>query len=151
MNPWNSGHRPGTWLVGRKGRFYQFPVAEMDLGQDSERSLRSQMLLQMQGYSLLGHDDEDKGDDDDKYSGTLSFGIGIMRSTSPDCWVVKNPPTSAGQWVWYLGGEDPMEKEMAVYSSTLAWEILWTEGPGGLESVGLQRVGHDLVTEHTRI
>ena len=121
----------------------------MDPDQGSERSLRSQMLLQMQGYSLLG-DDEDKGDDDDQYSGTLSFGIGIMRSTSPDCWAVKNPPTSAGQWVWYLGGEDPMEKEMAVYSSTLAWEILWTEGPGGLESVGLQRVGHDLVTEHTR-
>lgn len=71
--------------MGRKGRFYQFPVAEMDLGQDSERSLRSQMLLQMQGYSLLGHDNEDKGDDDDQYSGTLSFGIGIMRSTSPDC------------------------------------------------------------------
>ena len=43
------------------------------------------MLLQMQGYSLLGDDDEDKGDDDDQYSGTLSFGIGIMRSTSPDC------------------------------------------------------------------
>ena len=71
--------------MGRKGRFYQFHVAEMDPGQDSERSLRSQMLLQRQGYSLLGDDDEDKGDDGDQYSGTLSFGTGIRRSTSPGC------------------------------------------------------------------
>ena len=37
---------------------------------------------------------------------------------------------------------------MATHSSMLAWEILWTEEPGGLQSMGLQRVGHDLVTEH---
>ena len=42
-----------------------------------------------------------------------------------------------------LGREDPLEKEMATYSSTLAWKIPWTEEPGGLESMGLQRVGHD--------
>ena len=42
-----------------------------------------------------------------------------------------------------LSREDPLEKEMATYSSIVAWEIPWTEEPGGLYSMGLQRVGHD--------
>ena len=42
-----------------------------------------------------------------------------------------------------LGGEDPLEKEMATYFSILAWRIPWTEEPGRLQSMGLQRVGHD--------
>ena len=45
-----------------------------------------------------------------------------------------------------LGLEDPLEKEMATHFSTLAWRILWTEEPGGLQSMGSQRVGHDCVT-----
>ena len=48
------------------------------------------------------------------------------------------------------GREDPLEKEMATHSSILAWRILWTEEPGGLQSLGLQRFGHNGVTEHTR-
>ena len=43
-----------------------------------------------------------------------------------------------------LGGEDPLEMEMATHSSILAWEIPWTEEPGGLQSMGSQRVRHDL-------
>ena len=46
-------------------------------------------------------------------------------------------------WVSSLGQEDPLEKEMAMHSSILAQEIPWTEEPGGLQSIGLQRVGHD--------
>ena len=42
-----------------------------------------------------------------------------------------------------LGQEDPLEKEMATYSNILAWKIPWMEEPGGLQSMGLQRVGHD--------
>ena len=42
-----------------------------------------------------------------------------------------------------LGWEDPLEKEMAIYSSILAWEIPWREEPGGLWPMGLQRVGHN--------
>ena len=42
-----------------------------------------------------------------------------------------------------LGWEDPLEKEIAIHSRTLAWKIPWTEEPGGLQSMGLQRVGHD--------
>ena len=48
-------------------------------------------------------------------------------------------------WVWPLGGEDSLEKEMATHSSILAWKIPWTEEPGGLQSMGLQTVG---LTEH---
>ena len=49
-----------------------------------------------------------------------------------------------------LGREDPLEKEMATQYSTLAWEIPWTEDPGGLQSMGLQRVRHDWATNtHT--
>ena len=45
-------------------------------------------------------------------------------------------------WVQSLGWEDPLEKETATHSSTLAWRIPWTEEPGGLQSMGSQRVGH---------
>ena len=46
-------------------------------------------------------------------------------------------------WVQLLGWEDPLEEEMATHSSILAWEIPWTEEPGGLQSIGSQRTGHD--------
>ena len=46
-------------------------------------------------------------------------------------------------WVRSLGWEDPLEKEMAAHSSILGWRIPWIEEPGGLQSMGLQRAGHD--------
>ena len=49
---------------------------------------------------------------------------------------VKNPPAMQEVWVRSLGWEDPLEKEMAALSSTLAWRIPWTEEPGGLQSMG---------------
>ena len=48
-----------------------------------------------------------------------------------------------------LGWEDALEEEMAPHSSVFAWRIPWTEEPGELQSMGSQRVRHDLVTEHT--
>ena len=48
-------------------------------------------------------------------------------------------------WVRSLGREDPLEKEMATHSSIRAWEIPWMEEPGGLQSTGSQRAGHDWV------
>ena len=48
--------------------------------------------------------------------------------------------------VWSLAWEDPLEKKMAIHSRTIAWKIPWTEEPGGLQSKGLQRVGHDRAT-----
>ena len=56
---------------------------------------------------------------------------------------VKHLPTLWETWVQSLGREDPLEKEMVTHSSTLAWKIPWTEEPGRLQSMGLQRVGHD--------
>ena len=57
--------------------------------------------------------------------------------------MVKNLPAMGDTWVQSLGWEDPLEKEMATHSSTLAWEITWTEEPGRLQSMGSQRAGHD--------
>ena len=57
--------------------------------------------------------------------------------------MVKCLPTMRETEVQSLGQEDPLEKETATHSSTLAWKIPWTEEPGGLQSIGLQRVGHD--------
>ena len=57
--------------------------------------------------------------------------------------LVKNPPAMQETLVQFLDPEDPLEKEMATHSSILAWRIPWTEEPGWLQSVGLQRVGHD--------
>ena len=51
-------------------------------------------------------------------------------------------------WIQSLGWEDPLEKEMATHSSILAWEIPWTEEPGGLQSMGWQTAGHNLATKH---
>ena len=67
--------------------------------------------------------------------------------------VVKHLPASAGDKemrVRSLGREDPLEKGMATHSSILAWRIQWIEGPGGPQSMGLQRVGHDGETNTTQ-
>ena len=56
---------------------------------------------------------------------------------------VKRLSTVQETWVPSLGQEDPLEKEMAIHSSTTAWKIPWTEEPGRLQSMGSQRVGHD--------
>ena len=57
--------------------------------------------------------------------------------------LVKNLPAMQETWVQSLGWEDPLERGMATHSSIFAWRIPWTEEPGGLQSTGLQRVGHD--------
>ena len=57
--------------------------------------------------------------------------------------MVKCLPAMRETSVPFLGREDPLEKEMAIHSSTLAWKISWMEEPGRLQSMGLQRVRHD--------
>ena len=56
---------------------------------------------------------------------------------------VKRLPAMRETWVLFLGREDPLEKETAIHSSTLAWKIPWMEEPDRLQSMGSQRVGHD--------
>ena len=53
--------------------------------------------------------------------------------------VIKNLPSMRETWVQPLSWEDPLEKEMAIHSSILAWRILWSEKPGGLQSMGSQK------------
>ena len=62
--------------------------------------------------------------------------------------IVKNLPAMKDTQVRSLGQEDLLEKEMATHSSILAWRILWTEEPGGLQSMGSQRVRHDRAIEY---
>ena len=57
--------------------------------------------------------------------------------------VKKNLPATQETQVRSLGQEDPLEKEMSAHSNILAWKIPWAEEPAGLQSMGLQRVGHD--------
>ena len=57
--------------------------------------------------------------------------------------MVKNLPTMQETWVLSLGQEGPLQKRMATHSSILAWRIPWTEEPDGVQSIGLQRVGHN--------
>ena len=59
---------------------------------------------------------------------------------------VKRLSTMWETWVRALGWEDPLEKQMAIYCSTIAWKIPWSEEPGRLQSMGSQRVGHDYAT-----
>ena len=82
--------------------------------------------------------------------GKISFQVGLdSPGASQVALEVKNSPPSAGdlrEEVGSLGGEDALQEGMATHSSVLAWRIPWTEEPGGLQSTGSQRVGHDWVT-----
>ena len=73
--------------------------------------------------------------------GFYSFTLGLLQ------WLISQESIcsagDSGDAVPPLGREDPLEKDMATHSSILAWRIPWTEEPGGLQSMGLQRVGHD--------
>ena len=67
----------------------------------------------------------------------------VRLKTSLVAQTVKRLSTMRETRVRSLGREDPLEKEMAIYSGTIAWKIPWTEEPGRLQSMGSQRVGHD--------
>ena len=67
----------------------------------------------------------------------------LYRCASLVAQMVKCLPAMWETWVRSLGREDPLEKEMATHSSTLAWKIPWMEEPSRLQSMGLQRVRHD--------
>ena len=71
----------------------------------------------------------------------------LAREGSPWVSVLKNPRPMQEMQVGSPGWEDPLEKGMATHSSILAWKIPWTEEPGGLQSMGPQKVGHNLASE----
>ena len=69
--------------------------------------------------------------------------FGELQRVSQVALVVKNGLLMQETWVRFLGGEDPLEEGTATHSSILAWRIPWTEEPGGLQTTGSQRVGHN--------
>ena len=71
------------------------------------------------------------------------MGTYVLSRTSLVAQTVKRLPTMWETWIQSLGQEDPLEKEMATHSSTLAWKIPWTEEPGTLQSMESERVGHN--------
>ena len=78
------------------------------------------------------------------------FSLLILTWGFPGCSVVKNSPTVQARpetRVRSLSQEDPLEEKMATHSRILAWEVAWTEEPGGLQSMRSQRAGHDLSTK----
>ena len=78
----------------------------------------------------------------DTLSPMSSPALEITRASLVDL-MIKNLPATLENQVQSLGREKPLEKGMATHSSFLAWRIPWTEEPAGLQSMGLQRVGHD--------
>ena len=74
---------------------------------------------------------------------SVSLGVSLVAHT------IKNSPAMQETWIWSLSLEDLLEKGMATHSSILAWRILWTEKPSGLQSMGSQRIRHDWMTKHT--
>ena len=73
----------------------------------------------------------------------FNYTVFIVIRTSLVAQMVKCLSTMRETQVQSLGWEDPLEKEMAIHSSTIAWKIPWTEEPGKVQSMGSQRVGHD--------
>ena len=63
--------------------------------------------------------------------------------------LVKDLPAVQETWIQFLGQEDPLEKEMTIRSSILAWRMPWTEEPGRLQFMGSQRIGHDRTLHFT--
>ena len=72
-----------------------------------------------------------------QFDGNIKLGVSVVAQR------LKRLPAMWETWVRSLGQEDPLEKEMATHSSIFAWRIPWMEEPGGLQSTGSQRVGHD--------
>ena len=77
------------------------------------------------------------------YYALLKIEVELIYGASLMAQMVKNLPAMQETWVWSLGWEDPLEKEMTTHSSILSWRIPWTGEPGELQSIGLQRVGHN--------
>ena len=90
----------------------------------------------------LGSESEDLMEDGSKNQG-IDKRSGTQRMGFPGGSVVKSPPVVQETRVLSLGGEDPLEKEMTTHSCIVAWRSPWTEEPGGLQSMGSQKVGHN--------
>ena len=110
-------------------------------------SSKEKEIYQKKKCSLLIENYRDWGDHGKSLLGKSKKCQQMLQKASNVSSAVKNPPTNAGDVVRSLGQEDPLEKDMAIYFSILAWEIPLTEEPGRLYPWGRQRVGHNLATK----
>ena len=117
---------PGHCTHKLQNLFYQ--TLEYFHAKHSKKSLRKSPSENQSGYFATDHG---------KWRASL---VGQL---------VKNLPVMQETPVWFLYWEDPLEEGMATHSSILAWKIPWTEEPGGLQSMRLQRVRHDWATKHS--
>ena len=102
------------------------------------------LALSSQGLSSVVHG-QNSGSSSSSYKGTIpirlnSHHYNFIQLNSLLAQLVKNLPIMLQMWVQSLGGEDPLEKEIATHSSILVWKIPWTEEPGRLQSLGLQEL-----------
>ena len=94
--------------------------------------------LTSMGSHRVGHDRSDLA-----AAAAVQIAASLREYFSLVAQMVKHLPTMWETWVRSLGGEDPLKKETATHSNTLAWKLPWMEEPGRLQSVGSQRVGDD--------
>ena len=102
---------------------------------EQELILRSTLEVQVQGLIVVAHIP-----DDSIYPISNVSGASQVATWQRICLPMKKIQET---WVKFLDWEDPLKQEMAIHSSILAWKIPWTEEPGGQQSMGTQRVGHD--------
>ena len=151
------GRTPSSGILGRS-HFYNTQISASKLSQSQwcVRSPQFQALplphhwvnLEPEGMAD-GMEQEMKALGTSPYSSPLQPAKFLFELTEknvyelkgfPSGLVVKNPPALQETQIWSVGGEDPLEEELATLCSVLAWRIPWTEEPGGLQSIGLQRV-----------
>ena len=115
---------------------YMLPPAILKFMADITNGSHCSSLLSLSSVHNLPHCGT-------KHSHSQALGLGSPVETSPVAQMVKDLPTIRESWVQSLGWEDPLEKEMVTHSSILAWKIPWMKEHGRLQSMGLQRVGHN--------
>ena len=101
------------------------------------------MILFSNIYFILARDEQTWKEEKKKLRKILLVIFAIYLCYRSVAQMVKHLPAMQETWVQSLSWEDPLEKGMATHSSIPAWKIPWTEEPGGLQSMGSQRIGHD--------
>ena len=157
MNGWSSGLTNRFHLLFQTWSMY-CGCLELWSGKDFAVSFG---LSRRESWSINACHEQGKGGESDAYElfiwypwtdfltrllSVLPWSVKWAELASLVAQMVKHMPAMQETCVQFLGWEDPLEKEMATHSSTLAWKIPWTEEPGRLQSMGSQSVRHDWVT-----
>ena len=143
----------GVWPKGRRCPFWASGLLQVKREAFRKGSWAPRLLTASAWPSLLWAAEGSRDQETEKSRAAgwahwtvCGHWVFCLNICSPVAQTIKHLPATWETQVWSLGWEDPLEKEMATHSSTVAWKIPWMEGPGGLQSIGSQRVGHDWVT-----